>query len=368
MMSLDINSIEQTLDEFAPILEHLKPPVRLFSLGSQYPILDADVQSGIDTVASDKGYGGIFDYPSEKPKNASCFEHLLSERILNSGKNPKVQSNPNVHEYYFDKESSLKIYDCGEKSNTPIMLVIPCGMPVMLADKWIAKLSRKYRVLTWESRGLFGRCENFDAMDTSLAAQDEDLILVLDHLDIPKAHLMGLCGGAAIALAAASEQPDRVISLSLWHGDLNFGEDIPKTTHQMDVMAMLQKVGTSRDKAKGMFALFSRPAVLETIKREIGHYVLYPYASPELLYRYGKLNGNIMTADLRPYLQNIAQPTLVVTSKKDSTAHPEGSFYTHRNINGSTLYLADDGDHLSMFEAPRHLVGRATSFISKVSR
>jgi pimeloyl-ACP methyl ester carboxylesterase len=45
--------------------------------------------------------------------------------------------------------------------------------------------------------------------------QAEDLFAVMNHFGVEVAHLMGHCGGAVIALMAASSRPMRVASISL---------------------------------------------------------------------------------------------------------------------------------------------------------
>ena len=49
----------------------------------------------------------------------------------------------------------LNVYAAGQGDET-VVLVPACGMPAVLAESWIRFLARNRRVLTWESRGLFG--------------------------------------------------------------------------------------------------------------------------------------------------------------------------------------------------------------------
>ena len=46
----------------------------------------------------------------------------------------------------------------------------------------------------------------------------------MDHGGVATAHVIGLCDGAVIALAAAAQRPERVASLSLWHGTYGFAD------------------------------------------------------------------------------------------------------------------------------------------------
>ncbi len=246
----------------------------------------------------------------------------------------------------------------------PVVLVSACGMPAGLVRRWVAYLSRAYRVLTWETRGLFDRAPGFDTRGTDLATQAADLVAVLDAFDLREAHVVGLCGGAPVALAAAAVT-DRIGSLGLWHGDYELGDDAPKTTHQRDVQGMLAMAARSREKAAGLHAMFRRPAALAALRPDLAHYLYYPYATAELLYRYGLLNGAIMTTDCRPLARAVTQPALVVTSRADTTAHPAGSAWVAAAMPHARLVELPEGDHLSAFDADAERLALAERFITE---
>src|SRR5690348_5120827 len=81
---------------------------------------------------------------------------------------------------------------------------------------------------------------------------------------------------------------------------------------------------SSRAAARSVHATFCQMALTST-PAELAHHVLYPYANAELFYRYCRLNGRLATTDVGRYLAKVHQHTLVVTSRDDETAHPQGS-------------------------------------------
>ncbi|MBC9726552.1 alpha/beta hydrolase [Streptomyces sp. TRM68367] len=262
----------------------------------------------------------------------------------------------------------LRCWAAGAEDRPAVALVPPCGMPVGLVTRWMKALSGSFRVVTWESRGLFATEDgrNLAALGGhSLAAQADDLLAVLDGFSIPQAHAMGLCGGAAVALAAASRS-NRVRSLSLWHGDYELGDEAPKTDHQRDVESLLTIAARNRKQASGLHRLMRRPSTLQGLRPDIAHHLLYPYASPELLHRYGLLNGAIMSTDCRPFL-TAGQPTLVITSSQDTTAHPAGSEYVAAHLARAELRRTPAGDHLTAFDAGPELVDLAEDFLHDVT-
>ncbi len=257
----------------------------------------------------------------------------------------------------------LRTYASGQQSDKAIVLVSACGMPAKICDRWMEFLGKDHFVITWESRGLFEEPNDFDELNCDVATQAEDLFAVMDHFGVKTAHLMGLCGGAVIAIQAAAAHPARVSSMSLWHGDFELGPDSPKTAHQRNLKALITMAGEGRAQAASIHKLFQR-SILANLRPDMAHIVLYPYATAEMLFRYGKLNGSIMSTDISNLLPSISHPTLVVTSEDDSTAHPDGSMRVAKGLSNAILHVEPHGDHLSLFDAQPHITALAARFIS----
>lgn len=241
-------------------------------------------------------------------------------------------------------------YAGGDPDQPPVVVVSACGMPARLCERWIRWLSQSFFVLTWESRGLFLEDHLFDRRGFDVHAQATDLVAMMDHFGVASAHLMGMCGGVILALAAAATWPSRVSSLSLWHGDYELGPDCPKTDHQHNLKALLDMAAESRQSAAAVRRSMCH-AMLQKSLPEQAATVLYPYANAELAYRYGRLNGSIMSTNAGLFLDRVRQPVAVVTSLDDATAHPEGSRRVAARLSDATLWVEPHGDHLSLFRA-----------------
>lgn len=73
--------------------------------------------------------------------------------------------------------------------------------------------ARNYRVITWDQRG-FGRSSNAAQKHGPLSAAS-DLLALLDHLAVSRAHVIGQSMGGWAALGAAISAPARIASLVL---------------------------------------------------------------------------------------------------------------------------------------------------------
>ncbi|MEU2246397.1 alpha/beta hydrolase [Streptomyces sp. NPDC019224] len=260
--------------------------------------------------------------------------------------------------------AALPVYEAGEPGRPAVVLASACGMPAELCEPWIELLSRDHHVVTWESRGLFGAVEEFDALGHDTDAQAADLFAVMDHCGIDNAHVMGFCGGSVIALAAAAARPERVSSLSLWHGAYELGEDCPKADHHRNMQALMAMAASDRATAAGVQSVFVQ-TMLSSLSAGMAHLVLYPYATPELFYRYCRVNGPITDIDVRGMLAGVSQPALVVTSEDDSTADPAGSRWVAARLPAAELRVEPHGDHLSLFTMDGAVGALAVDFLAR---
>jgi 3-oxoadipate enol-lactonase len=259
---------------------------------------------------------------------------------------------------------TLDAFTVGDRARPAVMLVPPCGMPVELSRRWLRALGEEHFVMTWQTRGLFLPCDPEAGMASDVAAQVGDLLAVMDALDVPACHVMGLCGGAVIAVAAVHRYPERFRSMSLWHGDYDFGTGSTKTDHQRDVQALMEMGADSPAKATSYQKLMQRPAALATIPERVAPLVIYPYATPILFHHYCRLNLAIMSYDITDLLGCLPHPTLVVTSRTDTTAHPKGSHRVARELARARLVEEPSGDHLSVFDTSTRLTQMAVDFVT----
>lgn len=108
-------------------------------------------------------------------------------------------------------------------------------------------------------------------------------------------------------------------------------------------------------------------SLLISLRADLAHLIIYPYATPELLFRYGKLNGSIMSMNVEPLLGSIRQRILVVTSQDDSSAHPAGSRHVASLLPQPALHVQPHGDHLSFYGAAPDLTELALQFLGNGS-
>lgn len=105
----------------------------------------------------------------------------------------------------------LNFEEIGE--GEPVLLVMGLGAPLQGWEPQIEALSRRYRVLSFDNRGI-GRSDKPIGRYT-VSQLVEDTRALLDHRAIPSAHVIGLSMGGMVGMELAARYPQRVRSLVL---------------------------------------------------------------------------------------------------------------------------------------------------------
>jgi 3-oxoadipate enol-lactonase len=369
-----------------PLVEVLEAPVHVARLTDSQSGTErqAALESLLNLVAARTGSPGFKVLGPGARSSLTVFEQVVSERLFSGRIDPAAAIPVSsaidsmvdaVIQEDFDRrfnrteiksfdEVTLRAYSAGEPRGEAVIIIPACGMPAKLCERWISFLAQRHFVIIWETRGLFGEISSLDTPALDLDAQARDLSAVLGHFGVARGHLMGLCGGAVVAMMAAIEFPQAVSSMSLWYGDFDLGPSSPKTMYQQNLKEVMLMAGAGRSEAAATHELFCG-SMVKSAQPDLAHLILYPYATPELFFRYGRLNGSIMSANTAPLLEKIPQPTLIVTSQDDSTAHPAASREVASRLPNAVLHIEDHGDHLSFYDAAPQLTELVSRFLGQ---
>ena len=119
-----------------------------------------------------------------------------------------------VSGHSFDS-AGVRLHYTDEGSGTPIILVHGFAVQGDLNWRWsgcVRKLLRNgYRVITIDVRG-HGKSERPHNPEAYGAALSDDIVRLMDHLGIAKAHLAGYSMGGFITLKTIARHPERLLS------------------------------------------------------------------------------------------------------------------------------------------------------------
>lgn len=254
--------------------------------------------------------------------------------------------------------------DLGPKTAPPVVLIMGlAGQMTFWPDELIqALLDAKHRVVRFDNRdiGLSAKLHGrraphpllhvaarrfgFDNLAPytlhDMAADTEG---VLDALKIERAHLVGVSMGGMIAQLFAGTRPGRVASLtSIMSGTLN--PRLPRPKAQLArALFMARPKDRSReamvDHAAKMYSLIATPGRAdkgEAIRAKLANAYDRNYEPAGVRRQTAAI---IATGDLRPHLQSISAPTLIVHGDADPLVPLEAGRDSARNIPGARLEI-----------------------------
>lgn len=228
----------------------------------------------------------------------------------------------------------------------------------------IARLQQRYMVIHHDSRGR-GKSD-YGSLDYRLytwEGQAVDLIALLDHLGIERAHFVGGSQGAAAVLALAVRYPDRVSALILRNppevrqhdqkyisGIMDYADFIEQ--NGMDVVTDLILALPPNDTLK-----LTHPQLHESYDR------IMRVQDPKVVA--AATRGTVQFAPITPKeLQSIRCPTLVLSQKGDGLHPTDIAEHLSSNIPNCEVFIAPTMTYYN--EHPSEGPRRTMAFLSRI--
>ncbi len=227
----------------------------------------------------------------------------------------------------------------------------------------LPSLTANYRVVLHDFRGQLGsdQPDEIYTYDQHVA----DLLALLDHLEIKKAHLVGTSYGSEIGMDFAARHPERVASLTIAGGSSHVDE-LLRAKVRAWILATELAIRHGERKAFYLITMpfnFSaqyirgREAHFEKIAELVSHF-------PDTWFpAFKRLCECFLTLDLTAKLPRISSPTLVVAGTQDDLKPLHYSRLIAERIPDSRLIEIDAG-HAFVIERPTEFAGHVLRFLA----
>lgn len=223
--------------------------------------------------------------------------------------------------------------------NGPVVILSNSLMASM--EMWngnMEALTDRFRVIRYDMRG-HGHSEVTPG-PYSIDQLAKDLLALLDHLSVSKAHLVGLSLGGMVSQNVGANYPDRVLSLSLCD---TATATFPSSTWQ-------ERIDIAREKgvealAEGTLSRWMVDAFRQSHSEEVERVRRIVLGTPAE----GYMGCAAAIRDMNQTLLvlKIKAPTLVIVGAQDASTTVEHATVLHRLILGSQLVVIDQAAHLS---------------------
>ena len=220
-----------------------------------------------------------------------------------------------------------------------------------LYRQWVPVLADRYRVLRPDARGQMSALP--DGYEWSIDEFVSDVLAVLDHYGIERAHWVGASGGGIIGQHAAASAPDRLASLTLLATTPRFRS--PTANVDDDCVDRGDAGEFFRQDLERRFGP-GHPARTDWIINET---LRTPVETIASLHRW------VVTVDLRDELRQITSPTLIV-SEYDTLTDLSDAGLLEREIPNSRLHVIEGHPHNVGYTHPRLVAGIVRQFLDEV--
>lgn len=239
----------------------------------------------------------------------------------------------------------------------PLIFAPPVGVPIAALADVLAYLAAEFRVITWDTRGYPSVNDGFDGMAISIAAHVDDLLAVREECDVGAAHIVGYCGGAAVALAAAVRCRGAFRGCALVCGAFNLRAVAGENSFTRTASDMFELLGASRE-AAGRYgpvaAQMLKSAQWDGVYEGIPHKELFKsrihfvYEYPETLYRYARMQSALCQEHVVQWFGCAPPGVLVVYVADDNIVPPDWGRYAGEFLADAQTVVFPSGGHWAL--------------------
>ncbi len=239
-------------------------------------------------------------------------------------------------------------------------------------------LGDRYRVVSWDYRGLYTSRPSADPRANTIAHQVADLMVILAQEGITDFVIAGWSMGVQVAFETIKRHPDRVKGLFVINGTYGrafrtvlgsrfIGTIVPTALRLVRAQAGL--VGRAARLVAGRDALITAMKALGLVGKSIDMDVFRAVAAGFVdvdWVIYSDLLSRLDEHDAEDVLAAIRIPVSIVTGDRDLMTPPSTAEHIHRAIPQSRLVVIKGASHYTPVEHPRIVVEELAGLLERV--
>lgn len=267
----------------------------------------------------------------------------------------------------------IRTYEAGNSRNPCVIIAPPLGVPVPAISPLTDLLSRHFYVVSWDTRGYPSVNDNFDTTDCGIERHAKDLLEVADHYGVSMAHMIGYCGGAAVAVRAAMERDGLCAKFVSICGSFNLSSVAGDSTFSKQGPELFRRISTNRDEAKKVGALMKKTLAsgeydgmyegVADLKR-FKDYIHLMYSTVETTYRYGKIQTEFCKENVLNWLPEFENESLLIAVEDDNVVPESWARYLADRWPIARLLVLDRGGHWAISKSDSSLPGNILNFLT----
>ena len=258
--------------------------------------------------------------------------------------------------------NGLKLYYEIEGDGEPVVLI-----PGFAAGRWIwfkqtSDLSRNFRVIVFDPRGVSASDKPEGSQTISLLA--DDVAHLLQTIGIESAHIVGASFGGFVAQEFALKYPAITRKLVLCCTSFGGPNHVVPTVETLLALASTKGLNSEERMRANLLLAFS-PEYVQTQVAEVDHVVHLRSINevPEHIYLSQLQAAMSFNAESR--LEQLDRPTLVLTGNADVIVPVQNSRNLAAKIRGAELRIIEGGSHTFFIERSAEFNRVVREFLSR---
>jgi 3-oxoadipate enol-lactonase len=254
----------------------------------------------------------------------------------------------------------------GDGEEAILLLMGLGGRAADWATEVPAALSRRYRVIRYDHRGVGGSPQAPGGY--SLLDMAKDATAVLDAVGVARAHVVGYSMGGMISQLVATEYADRVARLvlvSTHFGGQDFVSPTPLAMQLFDAEQMFSRGRDAESIMRFSMGILTAKGFLEKHPEALALMVKNVRAEPTSPVAFMGQMQAIIGSDRGEIVRDIRKPTLIVHGTDDELVPVGNGHLLHERIKGSRLQILQGVGHMPMLEAPQKLADAVLGFLAE---
>jgi len=224
-------------------------------------------------------------------------------------------------------------------SGDPLLLIMGTAADHTTWEAQVEAYQDDYTVITYDARGTGQSTHPGDPTDYSMQILADDAAALLDHLDIPSAHVSGLSLGSATAQELAINHPEKVATLQLhctwgrsdeWFNRMIDTNELPVTLDDFEGYIRTALLWVSSPQF-----INERPEDVEAFERA---FILENPHPPSKAGMLGHFHAD-KTHDALDRLHQISVPTLITSGEVDWQVPTRYGLAVQARIPGATMHV-----------------------------
>jgi pimeloyl-ACP methyl ester carboxylesterase len=244
-----------------------------------------------------------------------------------------------------DVDLHYEVYGKGE----PVVLIPGLAGGAWMWSRHVAPLATKFRVVTFDPRGI-GQ-SSFGSGPLTIPLLADDIAALLDRLRIKQAHILGASFGGFVAQEFALAYPGATRTLSLCCTSFGGPNHVAPSMETLMAIVSTNGFNTEDSIRRNLLPAFS-PDFVRNHPDEIEEVIKLRMANPVVEEAYRSQLTAAVAFNAESRVCAIKAPTLVLSGDADVIVPAQNSRNLAAKIPGAALRLIEGGSHLFFIEQP----------------